>query len=218
MRFVTKKAREASAKLGQSRGSFPHFEKSVWPKRGFDALRNATVTTIAPTGTISLIAGASSGIEPLFALSFRRYILEGTELLEVHPLFEQMLRMRNLYSHDLMAEVAQSGSIQHMKTIPKDVRRLFVTSMDISPTDHVAVQACFQRHVDNAVSKTVNLPQTATADDVRKIYLLAHRLKCKGITVYRFGSRAKQPLLWGRPELALEPEETGSCSPERCFY
>ncbi|MFQ6092724.1 MAG: adenosylcobalamin-dependent ribonucleoside-diphosphate reductase [bacterium] len=218
MRFISQKARQASVELGRSRGSFPHFEKSVWPKRGLDALRNATLTTIAPTGTISLIAGASSGIEPLFALSFRRYILEGTELLEVHPIFEQTLRERNLYSQDLMAEVAREGSIQRTKALPRDVRRLFVTSMDIAPADHVAMQATFQRHVDNAVSKTVNLPETATVDQVRQIYLLAYRLKCKGITVYRFGSRAEQPVSWGRPELILEPEETGGCSPERCFY
>ena len=218
MKFISDKAREASVALGRTRGSFPHFEKSVWPKRGFETLRNATLTTIAPTGTISLIAGTSSGIEPLFALSFRRYIMEGTELQEVHPLFERMLRERNIYSQDLLAEVANTGSIQAIKTLPRDVRNLFVTSMDISPKDHVAMQASFQRFVDNAVSKTVNLPQGATIDHVRRIYLLAYTMKCKGITVYRFGSKAEQPVSWGRPELSLEPEETGGCSPERCFY
>jgi ribonucleoside-diphosphate reductase alpha chain len=218
MRFITDTAREASAKLGRSRGSFPHFTQSVWPKRGFDTLRNATTTTIAPTGTISLIAGTSSGIEPLFALSFRRYIMEGTELQEVHPLFERMLRERHVYSRDLLAEVASRGSIRGMKTIPREVRNIFVTSMDIAPRDHVAMQASFQRFVDNAVSKTVNLSQDATIDHVRRIYHLAYTLKCKGITVYRFGSKAEQPVSWGRPALALEPEETGACSPERCFY
>ncbi|UCE20429.1 MAG: adenosylcobalamin-dependent ribonucleoside-diphosphate reductase [Gemmatimonadota bacterium] len=218
MKFITQKARNASADLGRTRGSFPHFQKSIWPKRGFDALRNATTTTIAPTGTISLIAGASSGIEPLFALSFRRYIMEGTELQEVHPIFERMLRERNIYSQDLLAEVAHTGSIRGIKTLPRDVRNLFVTSMDISPKEHVTMQASFQRFVDNAVSKTVNLPQNATLDHVRHIYHLAYTLKCKGITVYRFGSKRGQPVSWGRPELALEPEETGACSPERCFY
>ena len=218
MRCITRRARQTSVEMGRDRGSFPQFQKSVWPERGYDALRNATVTTIAPTGTISLIAGASSGIEPLFALSFRRTILEGTELFEVHPIFERTLRDRNLYSQELMAEVAGAGSIRALKSLPRDVRRLFVTSMDIAPKDHVAMQACFQRYVDNAVSKTVNLPQEATVDHVRQIYLLAYRLKCKGITVYRFGSRGEQPVSWGRPELVLEPEETGGCSPERCFY
>ena len=218
MRYITQKAREASVELGRRRNSFPHFKKSIWFKRGYDALRNATVTTIAPTGTISLIAGASSGIEPLFALSIRRYIMEGTELLEVHPIFERILRERKQYSQDLMAEVASQGSIRQIKSLPREVRRLFVTSMDVSPKDHVSMQACFQRYVDNAVSKTVNLPQKATVDHIRQIYLLAYQLKCKGITVYRFGSKADQPVSWGRPELALESEETGACSPERCFY
>lgn len=218
MRFVTEKAHQASAALGRDRGSFPHFLKSIWPKRGFTCLRNATLTTIAPTGTISLIAGTSSGIEPLFALSFRRYIMEGTELLEVHPIFERILRQRRLYSQDLMAEVAKEGSIRTIKTVPRDVRGLFVTSMDIAPKDHVAMQACFQRHVDNAVSKTVNLPQTATVEHVKRIFLLAHRLRCKGITVYRFGSKAEQPVSWIGPELTLDTEISGGCSPERCYY
>jgi ribonucleoside-diphosphate reductase alpha chain len=218
MRCIQEKARQASIELGRTRGSFPHFQKSLWPRRGFRALRNATVTTIAPTGTISLIAGTSSGIEPLFALSFRRHIMEGTELLEVHPVFERILRERQVYSRELMAEVAVKGSIRGIRAIPRDVKRLFVTSMDIAPKDHVAMQACFQRHVDNAVSKTVNLPQTATVDHVRRIFLLAYRLRCKGITVYRFGSKADQPVAWASPEPKLGDETSGGCSPERCYY
>ncbi len=218
MRFVAEKSRQASVKLAETRGSFPNIDRSVWPKRGYPVLRNATTTTVAPTGTISIIAGCSSGIEPLFALSFRRNIMEGTEMVETHERFAEMLRARGLHSDDLMAEIARCGSIAGMKAIPAEMRRLFVTTTEVAPRDHVRMQASFQQHVDNAVSKTVNLPADCSIKDVGTIYRLAFRLKCKGITVYRAGSKTAQPISWGETTPRLGLEDTGACSPERCFY
>jgi ribonucleoside-diphosphate reductase alpha chain len=199
MQFITDTARVASVDLARTRGSFPNFERSVWRRKGYDCLRNATITSIAPTGTIGLIAGVSSGIEPIFALSYFRNIADGTRLLEQNALFERTARERRFYASDLMATIARSGSIRSEKRIPEDVRRVFVTALDISPQWHVRMQAAFQEHTDNGVSKTVNLPHDATVGDVRDAYLLAHELKCKGITVYRYGTRAGQTLYTGQP-------------------
>jgi len=206
--FISREGRKASAELGVRRGSFPAFKKSVYAKK-FKALRNATVTAIAPTGTISIVGGCSSGIEPLFAVSFVRDVLEGTRLLEVNRLFEQIAREKGFYSRGLMMEIAKHGSIQSLKQVPADVRKLFRTALDISPEWHVRMQAAFQKHVDNAVSKTVNVPNTATAEDVRRAYLLAWKLKCKGITVYRYGSKPEQVLYLGEAvkKEELKPEE-----------
>ncbi len=194
MGFITAKAHEASAELAERRGSFPNFERSVWPGRGFEALRNATCTTIAPTGTISIIAGCSSGIEPLFALSFVRNVLDGATLVEENELFRRTARERGFWSDELAVQVARRGSCRGLEGVPEDVQRLFPTAHDISPDWHVRIQAAFQRHTDNAVSKTCNLPEDATPADVREIFLLAYRLKCKGITIYRYGSRPEQVL------------------------
>ncbi|MFW6107490.1 MAG: adenosylcobalamin-dependent ribonucleoside-diphosphate reductase [bacterium] len=194
MSFVTSEARQASGELARQRGSFPNFARSVWPGRGFEALRNATCTTVAPTGSISLIAGCSSGIEPLFAISYVREILEGTTLVEEHPRFRRTAEERGFYDDDLFAQIARRGSCRGLDAVPEDVQALFPTAFDISPEWHVKLQAAFQRHTDNAVSKTCNLPEQATPAQVRHIYQLAHRMGCKGITIYRYGSAAGQVL------------------------
>ncbi len=189
MKFITERARAESASLGEARGSFPLFEESRLKKWG--AMRNATVTTIAPTGTISIIAGTSSGIEPLFALAFVRNVLEGAHLLEVSPLFEQTAQKRGIYTPDLKAELARKGSVQDVAGVPQDLKDLFVTALDIPPEQHVRIQAAFQKYTDNAVSKTVNLAESATVSDVLNVYNLAYDLGCKGVTVFRYGSRSQ---------------------------
>ena len=199
MSAITELAREESASLGAVRGSFPLFEESNL--KGWDAMRNATVTTVAPTGTISMIAGTSSGIEPLFAISFVRHVLEGAKLLEVSPLFEKAARERGIYTQELRAEIARKGSVQGIPGIPQDLKDLFVTALDITPEQHVRVQAAFQRHTDNGVSKTVNMPHGASVSDVLRVYNLAYDLGCKGVTVYRYGSR-EQVLYVGEEDKA----------------
>ena len=189
-------ARSASEQLAIERGTFPAYEDSTHARVG-RAQRNATVTTIAPTGTISIICGVSSGIEPLFALSYVRNVMDNDRLIEGHEYFEQVLRERGLYSRELLSRVAEEGTIQHMEELPADIRRVFVTAHDISPEAHVRMQAAFQRHTDNAVSKTVNFANSATREDVRKVYELAHRLGLKGVTIYRDGSRDTQVLSTG---------------------
>ncbi len=207
MTFIDDEATKKSVEIGKQRGAFPNFRGSIWEKRGYKIIRNSTVTTVAPTGTISIIAGCSSGIEPIFAVTFVRNVMEGTKLLEIQPTFEQIARERGFYSRELMLEVAKTGSIQKIEEVPEDLRRIFVTSLDIDPEWHVRMQAAFQKHVDNAVSKTVNLPPHATVEDVKGVYLLAYKLKCKGITVYRYGSKKEQVLYVGSlltKELATE--------------
>lgn len=197
MSFISTRGREESARLGDLRGSFPLFEESRLKR--WDAMRNSTVTTVAPTGTISIIAGTSSGIEPLFAIAFVRHVLEGARLLEVSPLFEDVAAKRGIFSPDLRAELARKGSVQDIAAVPQDLKDLFVTALDISPEQHVRIQAAFQKHTDNAVSKTVNLPASATVSDVLKVYNLAYDLGCKGVTVFRYGSRS-QVLYLGNEE------------------
>ncbi|MCX6768158.1 MAG: adenosylcobalamin-dependent ribonucleoside-diphosphate reductase [Candidatus Micrarchaeota archaeon] len=224
MAFVARESKNASADLAKKRGKFPNFGKSIWKKK-FTRLRNATTNTIAPTGTISIIANCSSGIEPLFAVAFVREVMDGTRLLEVSPEFEAVARKRKFYSKELMMKIAKRGSVQGMREVPKDVQRLFVTALDIAPEWHVRMQAAFQKHVDNAVSKTVNLKRDATVEDVKKIYLLAHELKCKGITVYRYGSRKEQVLYIGAQEEMAEEdsvragsEYSGGCPAGECVF
>jgi ribonucleoside-diphosphate reductase alpha chain len=196
MAFIQERGRSASRELALQRGSFPNFDGSALKGR-WDAMRNATVTTIAPAGTISIIAGTSSGIEPVFALVFIRHVLDGKELLEVNPFFEALAKQEGFYSEDLMRKIAQNGNIQHLQEVPEKIRNLFVTAHDISPEDHIRMQAAFQKYTDNAVSKTVNFPHEATVDDVAKVYQLAYELGCKGVTIYRDRSRAKQVLYKG---------------------
>jgi ribonucleoside-diphosphate reductase alpha chain len=227
MGFIHRESVKASLALAAERGVFPHFPQSVFASKGV-RMRNATVNTIAPTGTISIIAGCSSGIEPIFAVSFIRNVLSGTRLFEVNPIFEEMARSRVFYSREIIAQIAQSGSLQEIRSIPPDIRKIFVTAFDVTPQQHLETQGAFQRHTDNSVSKTINLPREATVEDIRKIYLSAYRLKCKGITIYRYGSKEEQVLSfgYGQPEegslprdpVAVEAEYAGGCSAGACPF
>jgi ribonucleoside-diphosphate reductase alpha chain len=194
MAFISSQARQASAALAKTRGNFPAYEGSVFdgPKTPF--MRNATTTTVAPTGTISIVAGCSSGVEPLFAVTYERRILDGDTILEIHPLFEQMAKKNGFFDKKLVEEIAQTGSVRQIKSIPDNMKRLFVTAHDIAPEWHIRIQAAFQKNTDNAVSKTVNFPQDATTQDVEKVYRLAYESGCKGVTIYRYGSRGHQVL------------------------
>jgi len=191
MRFIREKAWEASASLARERGMFPNFKGSIHDrpevvKKG--GYRNATTTTIAPTGTLSLIAGCSSGIEPLFGVIYKRLILE-TELTEIHPFFLELAKKGGFYSEELIKKIASRGSLKGIKEIPSHIKRLFVTAHDIPPEDHIEMQAAFQEHTDNAVSKTINLKQRATKEDIARAFILAYEKGCKGITVFRYGSK-----------------------------
>jgi ribonucleoside-diphosphate reductase alpha chain len=223
MKFIEEKAHKKSIEIGETRGSFPNFDKSIY-KDKYDAMRNATVTTIAPTGTISIIAGCSSGIEPVFAISFIRNVLSGTRLFETNPLFEMIAKEKGFYSAKLLEEIARTGSVQKIDEVPEDVKSLFVTALDIQPEWHVKMQASFQKYTDNAVSKTVNLPADATVDDVRKVYDLAWNLKCKGVTVFRYGSKPEQVLYIGEIKtketkfVAAESEYAGGCPTKTCPF
>ena len=194
MGFIQKESNDASRYLAKERGAFGNFDKSVFKDKEDCAYRNATITTIAPTGTLSIIAGCSSGIEPLFALSFVRHVMDNDELLEVNSCFEKVARERGFYSRELMDTIAQKGSIKDISVIPEEVRDVFVTAHDVSPEWHIRMQAAFQKYTDNAVSKTVNLPRDAMVDDVFEVYKLAYELGCKGVTIYRDGSKENQVL------------------------
>lgn len=216
MKFINLEAIKASVELAKKRGSFPNFNKSIL-KNKFKKIRNIALTSIAPTGTISIIAGGvSSGIEPLFSICYFRRIL-GQEFLEINKEFERIAKERGFYSKELMKKIAKTGSVQNIKGVPKDIKKIFVTALDIKPEWHVKMQATFQRYTENAVSKTVNLPKDATVDDVRKIYLLAYKLKCKGITIYRYGSKKGQILNIGKI-VKVHPEYAGGCPYRRCLF
>ncbi|MEM2104608.1 MAG: ribonucleotide reductase N-terminal alpha domain-containing protein [Candidatus Bathyarchaeia archaeon] len=223
MRFIDDEAHRKSEEIAEKRGSFPNFEKSVW-KDKYKAMRNATVTTIAPTGSISIIAGCSSGIEPLFAISFIRNVLDGTRLFETNPLFEITAKERGFYNAQLLEEIAKTGSVQKIDRIPEDLKKVFVTALDIKPEWHVKMQAAFQKYTDNAVSKTVNMPYEATVEDVRKVFELAWKYKCKGITVFRYGSKQEQVLYIGQVKTAkktfvsAESEYAGGCPAKTCPF
>jgi ribonucleoside-diphosphate reductase alpha chain len=207
MGFVHRGSLNASMALAEERGVFPNFEKSIYGKDNL-RVRNATVNTVAPTGTISILAGCSSGIEPLFGVSFMRNVLSGTKLFEVHPLFEELARKRGIYRKEILSQIAQWGSIRKIKGIPRDMKRVFPTAFDITPKQHLMIQAAFQAHTDNSVSKTINLPRDATVEDVRRIYLMAHKMRCKGITIYRYGSKDEQVLSFDYRERS-KPEMMG---------
>ena len=206
MKFITDEARQMSMELAAERGPFPNFKGSAFDQKGSKPVRNATSTTIAPTGTISIMAGASSGVEPLFAVSYVRQVLDNDILVEVHPLFEKIARDRGFYSPELMKLIAQHGTVQDIPQVPEDIRRVFVTAHDITPEDHIRMQAAFQKYTDNAVSKTVNFCNSATREDVATVYRLAYHLGCKGVTIYRDGSRDQQVLSVGKEQTA--PEDT----------
>lgn len=195
MKFITSEARRMSVELGKEKGNFPNFRGSIW-ERQFKAMRNATVTTIAPTGTISIISNCSQGIEPLYAIIYIREIEEslGRSLIEINPLFEKMALKEGFYNDELIKKIARRTSISEVQEIPEHIRNLFVVAHDISAEWHIRIQAAFQKYTDNAVSKTINFPNQATPDDIDKAYQLAYNLECKGVTVYRHGSREKQVL------------------------
>ncbi|RKZ27930.1 ribonucleotide-diphosphate reductase subunit alpha [bacterium] len=192
MAFIQNEGYAKSAELAAERGVFPNFEGSVFDHPDSVRVRNATVTTIAPTGTISIISGCSGGIEPVFALAYERNVMSGTRMLEINPVFEAALKKAGIYSEDLMRRIIEEGSIAKIEEIPKDIRRVFVTSHDITPEWHIKLQGAFQKYTDNAVSKTVNFPNEATEEDVREVYMLAYHEGCKGVTIYRDGSRNEQ--------------------------
>ncbi|MGB9844048.1 MAG: LAGLIDADG family homing endonuclease, partial [Caldisericia bacterium] len=208
MSFISKKGWEKSEEIAEERGVFPAWKGSVHEKNG-KKVRNATVTTIAPTGSISIIANCSSGIEPIFALAYKRQVAIG-EWYEINPLFEKELKERGIYSEELMEKICEEGSVKHFEDIPEDIRRIFVTAHDIEPEWHLKIQSAFQKYVDNAVSKTVNLRNEATIDDVRKIYLLAYELGLKGVTIYRDRSKEVQVLIKGKEEKEEKEETKGA--------
>lgn len=191
MEFIKDRSMEYSTSLAEKRGVFPNLGGSVYGESM--RLRNATTTAIAPTGSISIIANCSSGIEPLFAVSYIRNVL-GTELVEINPIFEGMARQRGFYSEGLMRKIASLGSIKGFGEIPEEIRRVFVTAHDITPEWHIRMQAAFQKYVDNSISKTINFPEHAKIEDIEEAFLLAYKLGCKGVTVYRYGSRGEQVL------------------------
>jgi ribonucleoside-diphosphate reductase alpha chain len=205
--FFERESLAASTALGAERGAFPAFAGSRWDLAGHAPLRNATTTTVAPTGTISIIAGCSSGIEPLYAIAYDRHVLDGAILPELHPGFARRAAALGLLDDDLVATLRVRGRVRGLATIPADLQALFVTAHDVPVEHHVRMQAAFQRHVHAAVSKTINLPNDATPDDVRGAYLLAYAAGCKGITVYRDGSRAMQVLAFGDTGAAPPPPE-----------
>ena len=207
MKFIDDRSKEASRELAKVRGAFPEFSKSAL--KGQKPLRNATTTTIAPTGTISIICGTSSGIEPLFALAFVRNVMDDDELLEVDPYFKKVAEENGFYSEDLMRKIINHGTVRGVEGVPEEYQRIFATAHDVSPEYHIRMQAAFQNYVDNAVSKTVNFRSEATRDDVREVYMLAFNLGCKGVTIYRDGSRNSQVLNVGsvnREEGKNEPD------------
>jgi ribonucleoside-diphosphate reductase alpha chain len=216
MQRIRLRAEQASARLAQERGPFPSWEGSLAQARGFE-LRNATVTSIAPTGTISILAGCAGGIEPFFALAFVRHVLDGQRLPETNPRFEAALRCAGAWSEDLVAEVRNVGSARQVRGVPPAVQRLFPTAYDVAPERHLDIQAAFQRHVDNAVSKTVNLPAAATPEDVRGIYLSAWRRGLKGVTVFREDCKGVAVLVRGASGAVEVPDHyAGDCSDALC--
>ncbi len=203
MAFIEKEGKDASAKLAETRGAFPLFNESTLA--GGVPVRNATVTTIAPTGTLSIIAGVSSGVEPVFAFAYIRNIMDGTHFIETNSILKERLERSGLLSDELMSRIAKEGTLAHIPGLPEEIKRVFVCAHDVSPIWHIRMQAAFQDHTDNAVSKTVNFVSSATREDVSEVYQLAWRLGCKGTTIYRDGSRAEQVLNIGKVSGEAEP-------------
>lgn len=197
MRFIRDEGRKESMVLAEERGVFPNHEYSIYKDMNM-RLRNASITTIAPTGTLSIIAGCSSGIEPIFAVAYIRNVMEGTKLYEVNPYFEKIANEMGFWSRELVEKIGETGSLQELDVVPREIKKMFTTAHDISPLDHIRMQAAFQKYVDNAVSKTINFPHNAAPKDVEDAYMLAYGLGCKGVTVYRDGSRDEQVLEKGQ--------------------
>jgi len=217
MKFINDEGHLASQELGKTRGSFPNYKGSIFDKKNAPPMRNATVTTIAPTGTISIIANASSGVEPLFAVSYIRTVMDKNVLVEVNPMFERIAKERGFYSAELMQKIAEHGTLHDITEIPLDIRNIFVTAHDISPEYHIQMQSAFQLHTDNAVSKTVNFPNTATIDEVEKVYMLAYQSGCKGVTIYRDGSRDEQVLSTAKKEEQAPVEVAAPIEDKKAF-
>jgi len=215
MRFISERATAASTELAIERGVFPAFQGSIYDTPGGPRVRNATCTTIAPTGSLSIIAGCSSGIEPLFALSFVKHVLDNDQLVEVNPYFEETARKEGFYSQDLMHELAQGKHLKDMADIPDWVKRVYVSAHDITPEWHVRMQSAFQKYTDNAVSKTVNFPNEATKEDVARVYMLAYEEGLKGITIYRDGCRDKQVLTTGKGKPAVSEQGAAGLVPRQ---
>lgn len=211
MEFINVESKKASAKLAKKRGAFPNFKGSIYDKPDSPALRNATTTTIAPTGTISIISNCSSGIEPVFAISFIRNVMDKDRLVEVHPLFKKIAIEKGFYSEKLMQSIAEEGTINGFPEVPDDIRKVFVTAHYVKPKNHIEMQSAFQKYTDNAVSKTINFPKEATEEEVEKAYLLAFKSGCKGLTIYRDGSRSEQVLSTG----ATQKKEKAKSTPEK---
>ena len=218
---IAKEARRCSVELARQRGVFPSFEQSVFAPAGPRA-RHAQLTSIAPTGTISAIAGTTSGIEPMFAVAYLRRVL-GRSTVEVNPSFERTARRRAFWSPSLEAALARSGTVRRHAGIPADVRRAYVTALEVPPVQHLRMQAAVQRHVDGAVSKTVNLPAEARREDVREVFMTAWRERLKGVTVYRYGSRPEQVLSLIAPDekgpaVSVSRDFAGGCFGRACEY
>ncbi|HBE80728.1 MAG TPA: adenosylcobalamin-dependent ribonucleoside-diphosphate reductase, partial [Firmicutes bacterium] len=197
MQFIDSESKKASVELAKVRGTFTNFKGSIYDCKNGLKLRNATTTTIAPTGTISIICDTSGGVEPLFSLAFTRQIMDNDRLIEVDHTFEEIAKAEGFYSKELIEKIAEHGGVQDMEEIPEDWRRVFVTAHDINPEWHIRMQAAFQKYTDNAVSKTINFPSDATPEQVAEAYHLAYKLGCKGLTVYRDGSLDNQPMQKG---------------------
>jgi len=192
MAFIEERSHKMSEQLGKLRGNFPNFEASEWAKKGFQYMRNATTTAIAPTGSISIIAGCSSGIEPLFSVVYQRKMFDEESYIYINPIFEEKAKEEKIYSKKLINEILTKGSLSKIGKIPKEIKELFVTAYEIDPKWHIKMQVAFQKHTDNSVSKTINLPNKASKKDIKEAFLLAYQLKCKGITIYRDKSKNKQ--------------------------
>jgi ribonucleoside-diphosphate reductase alpha chain len=216
MQVLAEQALAASEELARQRGVFPNWEKSVYARQDV-RVRNATRTSIAPTGTISIIAGTSPSIEPLFALAYRRqHVLEGQSLVELNPLFVSYARDKGFYSEGLIRQLQTGRSLSQSTQVPESAKGLFQTALEIAPSDHLRIQAAFQRHVDNAVSKTVNLPESASPDDVAAVYRQAWECGLKGITIFRYGSKEEQVLRLGAEETPEDREHLVRCDPGEC--
>jgi len=209
MKFITDTGIEESVKLGEEKGNFPAFKGSYWDVIGYKNMRNATITTIAPTGTISMIADVSSGIEPLFSLSYTRLTLENQEFVYTNKYLEQELKRRGIYSGEIMQKIAKTGMFEGIEEIPGDLKKVYITAREIDAEWHIKMQAAFQKYIHNAVSKTINMPNSATVDDVKKAYRLAYESKCKGLTIYRDASRQVQILNAGTNQRESDSEFEG---------
>jgi ribonucleoside-diphosphate reductase alpha chain len=215
MLFISQGATKTSIELAKKRGPFPQWlHETIYKNNDQPARRNATITTVAPTGTISLIANCSSGIEPVYSVAYRRLSFESDRMLFVHPAFERYAKAHEFYTEQMMERIAETGSLHNLEEIPPQAKRLFVTTHEIAPEWHVRMQAAFQKHIDAAVSKTINFPGEATVEEVSKAYMLAYELGCKGITIYRDGSREKQVLSTRSIDLNAPTPLTEASKPE----